>query len=69
MRVFLTRKHADIIDDVDLKGHYVGDVLDLSEAEARLLVAEEWAKPDRRLEPSSGHERRRHDDVSPYTER
>lgn len=48
MRVVLTKKLADRIDDVDLTGHTKGDVLDLPPAEARLLIAEEWAMPDRR---------------------
>jgi hypothetical protein len=43
MRVRLKRKFADRIDDVDLKGRSVGDILDLSERDAMLLVAEGWA--------------------------
>jgi hypothetical protein len=43
MRVRLTRKLAERIDDIDLTRNRVGDVLDLPAAEARLLVAEEWA--------------------------
>jgi hypothetical protein len=46
MRVRLMLKFADRIDDVDLQGCEVGDVLELPEAEARLLVAERWAVPD-----------------------
>ena len=45
MRVRLTRKFADQIDGVDLEGYRVGDVLDLPPKEARLLLAEEWARP------------------------
>ncbi len=48
MRVRLTRKLADQIDGVDLEGHQVGDVLDLPSPEARLLLAEAWAAPERR---------------------
>jgi hypothetical protein len=48
MRVRLTRKFADQIDGVDLTGFQVGDVLDLPPSEARLLLAEEWAVPERR---------------------
>ena len=48
MRVWLTRKFADQIDGVNLQGCEVGDVLDLPHSEARLLLAEEWALPDRR---------------------
>lgn len=48
MRVRLTRKFADQIDGVDLEGFRVGDVLDLPPLQARLLLAEEWAVPERR---------------------
>jgi hypothetical protein len=48
MRVQLTRKLADRIDGIDLKGQEVGTVLDLPEPEARLLLAEDWAIPERR---------------------
>ena len=56
MRVRLTRKYSDQIDGVDLQGCEVGDVLDLSLFEARILLAEGWAVPDpqaatRRLQP------------------
>jgi len=43
MRVRLTRKLAEVIDGIDLRDHAVGDILELSEPEARLLLAEEWA--------------------------
>jgi hypothetical protein len=48
MRVWLTRKYAERLNGVDLSGRHVGDVIDLPQAEAKLLVAEEWALPDRR---------------------
>ena len=48
MKVVLTRKLAESMDGVNVAGQQVGDVLDLTEAEARLLVAERWATPDRR---------------------
>jgi hypothetical protein len=44
----LTRKLAEKIDGVNLKSHHVGDVLELPTRDARLLLAEEWARPDRR---------------------
>ena len=47
MRVRLTRKLAKHIDGVDLTAHEVGDVLDLPAREAHLLVAEQWAIPER----------------------
>jgi hypothetical protein len=48
VRVWLKRKLADRIDDVDLSGRQIGDVLELSPREASLLVAEGHAEPDRR---------------------
>jgi hypothetical protein len=43
--VRLTHKYADVIDDVDLSGHDVGERLYISYRAARLLVAEGWAEP------------------------
>lgn len=43
--VRLTRKYADAIDDIDLRGRKVGDRLPLPSRDARLLVAEGWAEP------------------------
>ena len=48
MRLRLTRKRADEIDGIDLKGFKVGDVIDLPAREARLLLAEDWAVPELR---------------------
>jgi hypothetical protein len=48
MKVRLTKKLAECIDGVALHGHEVGDLLDLQATEARLLVAEQWAIPERR---------------------
>ena len=48
MRVVLTRKLANCLDGVDVSDRQVGDVLDLPAADARSLVAEQWAIPDRR---------------------
>lgn len=45
MRVRLTRKYADRIDGVNLRGCEVGDVLDLTPSDARMLLAERWAVP------------------------
>ena len=48
MRVCLTHKYAEMLDGVDLSKKDVGDVLDLAPRDARLLLAEQWAIPDRR---------------------
>ena len=61
MKVVLTRKLAQVVDGIDISGYGVGDLLDLPTPEARLLVAERWATPDRREQhgPPPGAERRR----------
>jgi len=43
-RVRLTRKLAECIDGVDLSDRRVGEVIDVLPAEARLLLAEQWAE-------------------------
>lgn len=43
--VRLTRKFAEAIDDIDLRGREVGDRLPLRSRDARLLIAEGWAEP------------------------
>ena len=48
MKVWLTRKHAERIDGVDLRAYAVGDTLDLPPDDARILLAEEWAALERR---------------------
>jgi hypothetical protein len=59
MRVRLTRKLAAYIDGVDLRGHEVDEVLDLSPEDARLLMAEEWAILERRFVDCPHHPERR----------
>ena len=59
MKVWLTRKYAERIDGVDLTGRHIGDRMDLPQIEAELLVAEQWAVPDRRTTSTPvAHERR-----------
>ena len=48
MRVRLIKKYAEQIDGVDLQRKSVGDVLDLPSDAAGLLLAEQWALPERR---------------------
>jgi hypothetical protein len=62
MKVWLTRKHAECIDGVDLRGHEPGDLLDLPPKNACLLVAEQWAVPERRERADTTGPRRRVDD-------
>ncbi|HEY6212738.1 MAG TPA: hypothetical protein VIW45_10650 [Vicinamibacterales bacterium] len=63
MKVRLTKKLADEIDGVSLDGRDVGDVLDISPTEARLLVAEDWATTEerRRLRTRVRFDRRHHE--------
>jgi len=46
MKVRLVRKLADCLDGIDVTDCEVGDLIDLSPAEAILLVAEGWAAPE-----------------------
>jgi hypothetical protein len=70
VKVLLTKKYAERIDGVDLRRREVGDILDLPAEKAHLLVAEEWAMPDRRSRNvPSGSERRRADGSAPEQER
>jgi hypothetical protein len=45
MLVRLTQKHAECIDGIDLSAHRAGQLLDLPERDAALLIAEGWAAP------------------------
>lgn len=62
MKVRLTKKYAERIDDIDLSGREVGDLLELPPPVARLLVAEEWAMPERRERREETSYRRRVED-------
>jgi hypothetical protein len=52
MRVRVTRKLAECVDGVDLSRCREGDMIDLTEREAQLIVAEQWAVPARRAADS-----------------
>jgi len=43
MRVRLVRKLADRVDGIDLSHCTVGDLIDLAELQARIMIAERWA--------------------------
>jgi hypothetical protein len=45
MKIRLTRKLAKQLDGIDLSPYDVGDVVELSAPEAKLLIAERWADP------------------------
>jgi len=45
MLIRLTRKLANQLDGVDLTDYCNGDVLELADNDARLLIAERWAVP------------------------
>ncbi len=62
MKVRLSRVLADYLDGIDVRNRRPGDVLDLPDNEARLLIAERWAVPERRSQdlppPLSGDRRK-----------
>lgn len=64
MKVRLTRKHAERIDGIDLRGREPGDLFDLPPNEARIIVAEGWAIPERRERQTPAGRRRRADDFA-----
>jgi hypothetical protein len=49
---------AERVNDIDLSRHTVGDLVDMAQRDAELLIAEGWATP-LVTERRSGHERRR----------
>jgi hypothetical protein len=53
VKVRLTKKLAECIDGVDLANRRVGEVLDLSVEDARLLLAEAWAEPLKPQDPET----------------
>ena len=59
MRVRIVRKLADRMDGIDLSHCRVGDLVDLAERQARIMIAEQWAVFARRagdmvVSPASG---------------
>lgn len=45
MFVRLTRKLAEVVNGIDISAYAEGDVIDVSSADAQLLIAERWAEP------------------------
>ena len=54
MRVRLIRKLAARLDGIDVSRYYEGDVLELPRREAKLLIAEGWARLYRRAAAEVG---------------
>src|SRR5207244_1448953 len=46
VRIRLIRKFAEVIDGIDLSRRRTGDLLDLPQGDARVLIAEGWACAD-----------------------
>ena len=44
VKIRLTHKFADVIDDIDLSGRHVGDIIDVPQRQGRILIAEGWAE-------------------------
>ena len=44
MYVRLTKKLANVMDGVDVSHARTGDILDVSDSEGLILIAEEWAE-------------------------
>jgi hypothetical protein len=45
MRIRLVRKLANTLNGVDLRPFSVGQVIDVNDSLARMLLAERWAEP------------------------
>ena len=58
MKVRLTKKLAEQLDGIDLSDRRAGETFDLPIQEARLLMAEAWAAPERRDGWPSASDRR-----------
>lgn len=44
MRVRLTAKLADVVDGIDISRYQEGDIIEVSDHDGKLLVAEGWAE-------------------------
>jgi len=65
MKVRLTKRLAPQLDGIDVSDRREGDVLDLSPSEAKILVEEQWAIPERRFHSDPDHGRGRRADDYP----
>lgn len=46
VRIRLTKKLAATLNGIDVSALCVGDVVELPDAAARMMIAEGWAEPD-----------------------
>lgn len=45
VRIRLTRKLAAVLNGVDVSSLEIGDVIELPDSAARMMIAERWAEP------------------------
>ena len=45
MQVRLTRKFSDVLNGLDLRAFSIGQILELDDMRAAMLMAEGWAEP------------------------
>ena len=45
IRVRLTKKLAAVLNGVDVSRLQIGDIIELPDSAARMMIAEEWAAP------------------------
>jgi hypothetical protein len=45
VKVILTRKLAEVLNGIDLTAYREGDVMEMRDEDARLLIAEGWVVP------------------------
>jgi len=65
MRVRLTKKLARELDGVDVSSAHIGDVVDLPDRAAMLLIAEGWAEPHKLLSRGSAPDSKQRVDGKP----
>ena len=54
VHVRLTKKLANVMDGVDVSHARAGDILDVSDSQGAMLIAEAWAEPCDSPDSSSG---------------
>lgn len=64
-RIRLTRKLAAVVNGVDLSSRKVGDIIELSDSLARMMIAERWAEPVD--QPGVGHKPAQPDSITDST--